>query len=178
MAKANYDRCLKELLVHEGGYSNHKSDPGGRTNLGVTQRVYEAWVGYPVTEAIMRGLTVDLVKALYRKKYWEKVHCDDLSAGLDMCVFDFSVNAGPGRGARYLQNLVGAEQDGVIGPKTLSLVTQMVNATGADYCVKRYQDARRDYYRQLATFPTFGRGWLRRVDAVERAALQMAGVKP
>jgi lysozyme family protein len=173
MAKGNFDACLKEVLLHEGGYVNHAADPGGRTNLGVTQKTYEAWVGYPVSEKIMRSLTVDHVRALYKVKYWDKVRGDDLPLGLDLCVFDFGVNAGPARAVRYLQSMVGAKEDGVIGPRTLSLVDQMVKALGADHCVARYQDARRDYYRLLKTFPTFGRGWLRRVKEVEHTAIAM-----
>ncbi len=179
MTKGNFDACLKEVLLHEGGYSNHKSDPGGRTNLGVTQRVYEEWIGYPVTEKIMRSLTVDHVNALYKVRYWDTLRCDALPAGLDLCVFDFGVNAGTNRAARYLQRMVGAHEDGQIGPRTLSQLEQMVKALGADHCVKRYQDMRRDYYRMLKTFPTFGKGWLRRVKEVEHTAIGMIpkGVK-
>jgi len=39
--KDNFERSLALVLQHEGGYVNHPSDPGGRTNLGVTQRVWE-----------------------------------------------------------------------------------------------------------------------------------------
>ena len=173
MAKGNFDACLKVILHHEGGYSNHAADPGGRTNLGVTQRTYEEWVGHPVTEAIMRGLNVSHVRALYKAKYWDKVHCEALPAGLDLCVFDFSVNAGTGRGAKFLQRLVGAGDDGIIGPRTLSLVEQTVRGRGVDHCIMAYQDARRDYYRRLNTFNTFGRGWLRRVAEVEDSAIKM-----
>ena len=100
MAKGNFDSCLKEVLLHEGCYVNHPKDPGGRTNLGVTQRTYEAWIGYPVSEQIMRKLTVDHVKTLYKVKYWDAIHGDDLPTGVDLCVFDFGVNAGPSRAAR------------------------------------------------------------------------------
>jgi len=41
----NYDKCLKAILHHEGGYVNHPKDPGGETNLGVTKRVYEEFGG-------------------------------------------------------------------------------------------------------------------------------------
>lgn len=109
---------------------NHPKDPGGMTNLGVTKATYEAWIGYAVSEKIMRGLTVDHVKALYKVKYWDAVRCDDLPAGLDLCVFDFAVNAGPSRATRYLQKMVGAAPDGQIGPRTLSLVEQMVKSLG------------------------------------------------
>lgn len=173
MAKGNFDASLKEVLLHEGGYGNHPKDPGGRTNLGVTQATYEAWVGYPVNEAVMRKLTVDHVRTLYKVKFWDMIHCDDLPIGLDLCVFDFGVNAGPSRAARYLQRMVGAKEDGQIGPRTLSNVTQMAKDIGIAGCVKRYQDMRRDYYKMLKTFPTFGKGWLRRVKEVEHTAITM-----
>ena len=67
--RCNFNFALTELLKHEGGYVNHRDDPGGRTNLGVTQKVYEEWVGYPVSEKIMRGLTPDHVRTLYKVKY-------------------------------------------------------------------------------------------------------------
>ena len=172
--KGNFDECLKIVLKHEGGYVNHPKDPGGRTMLGVTQRVYEEWVGHPVTEKIMRGLTVDHVRALYKKKYWDVVRGDDLPQGVDLCVFDFAVNAGPNRAVRYLQRMVGANEDGIIGPKTLSLLSQYVRAKGRDYGVMEYQDRRRDYYRRLRTFPTFGKGWMSRVRDVERIGVAMA----
>lgn len=172
--KGNFDACLAEVLKHEGGWSNHSKDPGGMTNLGVTKATYEDWVGHAVNERIMRGLTVQHVKALYKVKYWDAVRCDDLPAGLDLCVFDFAVNAGPNRAARYLQNMVGAKADGQIGPQTLSLVTQFVRGRSKTEAVMVYQDARTDYYKLLPTFGTFGKGWLRRVREVEMAGVVMA----
>jgi lysozyme family protein len=174
MAKGNFDRCLAEILKHEGGYVNHPKDPGGRTNLGVTQRVYEAWVGHPVSEAIMRGLTAQHVKTLYKVQYWDAVKGDDLPSGLDLCVFDFAVNAGPNRAARYLQLMVGAGSDGKIGPTTLRQLQQYARTHDLTYAVNHYQNLRETYYKKLATFPTFGRGWLRRVKQVRDVALKIA----
>lgn len=172
--RGNFEACLTEVLKHEGGFVNHPLDPGKATNLGVTQATYEDWVGHPVTEKIMRSLTVSHVRTLYKVKYWEAIKADELPQGLDLCAFDFAVNAGPNRAARYLQKMVGADQDGVIGPKTLSLITQYIRGHGRDYAVMQYQDMRRDYYRLLKTFPTFGKGWLRRVKDVERVAVAMS----
>ena len=172
--RCNFDFALKELLKHEGGYVNHPADPGGRTNLGVTQKVYEKWVGYPVSEKIMRGLTPDHVRALYRVKYWDAVKGDELPDGLDLCVFDFGVNAGPSRAKRYLQMLVGAKPDGIIGPNTMQALKDKASAVGAKELVRGYSDLRHQYYRKLRHFKTFGRGWTRRVNEVEEAALHMA----
>src|SRR5690606_21716507 len=164
-----FEAALTEVLVHEGGFSNHARDPGGMTNLGVTKRTWEAWTGRPATEGEMRSLTRAKVAPLYRKNYWDAVRADELPPALALVVFDFAVNAGPARAARLLQRIVGVTQDGKIGPQTLAAV----KAWGVASLVRVYQDARRDYYRSLSTFPTFGRGWLRRVDEVEQAALEL-----
>lgn len=173
--RQNFSASLAELLKHEGGYVNHPKDPGGRTNLGVTQKVYEEWVGYPVSEQIMRSLTPAHVKTLYKVKYWDRVKGDELPSGLDLCVFDFAVNAGPDRAKRYLQMLVGAKPDGVIGPKTMQAVKDKVSAMGLKELIRGYSDLRHRYYRKLRHFSTFGRGWTRRVNEVEQAALRLAG---
>lgn len=181
MARNNFPAALKELLIHEGGYVNHPDDPGGRTNLGVTQRVYEAWVKHPVDEKIMRSLTVDHVRALYKANYWDALKGDDLPIGLDLCVFDFGVNAGVARGARYLQRLAGTRQDGVIGPATLAAVREYVRQNGVEGAINAYQDSRIDYYEQIArrgNLRKFLRGWLRRVEEVRKEALKMARAAP
>lgn len=171
--RGNFDASLQELLHHEGGYVNHPEDPGGRTNLGVTQAVYEKWVGHPVNEKIMRALTPTHVRALYKANYWDVVKGDDLPVGLDLCVFDFAVNAGASRAARYLQVMIGAKADGRIGQETLRALQQYVRTHSLDHVVTRYQETRRAYYKKLQHFPTFGKGWMRRVDAVTRTALSM-----
>ena len=164
MAKNNFETCLKVILHHEGGYVNHPKDPGGMTNLGVTKRVYEEWVGHEVDEETMRSLTPEDVAPIYKKNYWDRVKGDDLPAGLDLCVFDFGVNAGTGRAAKYLQNMIGSTADGAIGPNTLRAVDAYVEEQGIELSIKQYQKDRQSYYESLSTFDTFGRGWTRRVD--------------
>lgn len=171
--KGNFDTCLREVLHHEGGFVNHPRDPGGMTNLGVTKATYEAWVGYPVNERIMRSLTPAHVKALYKTRYWDAVAGDLIPLGLDLCVFDFGVNAGPSRAARYLQVMVGAKPDGRIGPMTIARINTYIKTYGIQRVIDSYQNARIAYYKKLRTFPTFGKGWLRRVEAVRHTAKGM-----
>ena len=71
-------------------------------------------------EADMRALTPALVGPLYKRKYWDKVAGDLLPSGLDYAVFDAAINSGPGRAAKWLQELVGVTADGAIGPGTLA----------------------------------------------------------
>lgn len=169
MAAENYDKCLELILHHEGGYVNHPKDPGGETNLGVTKRVYEEWGG----TKDMVDLTVEDVAPIYEKNYWGRTKCDDLPSGLDLCVFDFAVNAGPGRAAKYLQQIIGTTVDGGIGPNTLKAVYNYVEEVGVQGMIEEYQSGRQSYYEQLSTFETFGRGWTRRVDETTEEAIDM-----
>jgi lysozyme family protein len=171
--QSNFDVCLKNLLVHEGGYVNHPSDPGGMTNLGVTARVWEEWVGHPVDEKQMRALTIEDVAPLYKKKYWDACRADDLVSGLDYCVFDVAVNSGPGRAIKFLQSCVGVTADGGFGPATLDAVKKAEAEPAALielYCAKRLE-----FLQSLKTFETFGKGWSRRVAEVKEEALKMLG---
>ncbi len=169
---AAFNDCLAVILHHEGGFSNHKLDPGGATMLGVTKRVWEEWTRKPVTIDTMRGLTVAKVAPLYRARYWDAVQGDNLPPALALAVFDFAVNAGPGRAIKLLQGIVNASRDGAMGPATLKATQAFASMHGLTELVRRYMNARRDYYRARETFETFGRGWLRRCDAVESECLR------
>lgn len=167
--KDNFDAAIKAILHHEGGYVNHPADPGGMTNLGVTKRVWEEWVGHEVDEKVMRGLTPEKVAPLYKAKYWDKIKGDDLPAGVDYCVFDAAVNSGPGRAVKWLQGCVGVDQDGGIGPKTLAAVA----AFDPKELVEDYAKRRLSFLMDLKTWPTFGKGWGRRVAEVQTSASSM-----
>ena len=70
--KDNFHDSLIMLLKHEGGFVNHPRDPGGMTNLGVTKKVYEEWMGREVSEQEMRDLQPKDVRDLYKKNYWDR----------------------------------------------------------------------------------------------------------
>jgi hypothetical protein len=165
----NWNICFERLIKHEGGYSNHSSDPGGRTNLGVTQEVWEDWTDRAVNEAEMRALTPEKVKPLYKELYWDRVKGDKLPAGVDYCVFDAAVNSGVRRASQWLQISLGVTADGVIGPKTLA----MTLAISPDTTIINYSAQRLKFLQGLSTWPTFGKGWERRVAEVKKTALAM-----
>jgi len=171
--QSNFENCLKLMLAHEGGYVNHPQDPGGMTNLGVTKRVWEEWVGHDVDEKQMRALTPETVAPLYKRKYWDAVRADELVAGVDYCVFDVAVNSGPGRAIKFLQSCVGTTPDGGFGPATLAAVKKAEEDPARLielYCAKRLE-----FLQSLKTFETFGKGWSRRVQEVKDKALKMLG---
>ena len=161
-----FSEALEVILHHEGGYVNHPKDPGGETNLGVTKRVYEEFGG----EKEMKDLTKEDVEPIYKQNYWDRVKGDNLPEGLDLCIFDFAVNAGPGRAAKFIQRLVGTTVDGGIGPNTLKCIDDYVKENSVAETIEKYQSMRQEYYEGLSTFETFGRGWTRRVDEVTQEA--------
>ena len=167
--KENFERSLALVLQHEGGYVHHALDPGGRTNLGVTQRVWEDYVGHPVDEAEMRSLTKEMVSPLYRKEYWDAVHGDKLPCGADYLAFDFAVNAGAFRSIKTIQRALNITADGVIGPVTLKAIQE----TNAEEFIDNFTDAKESFYKGLANFPTFGIGWFNRSAKSKKAAERM-----
>jgi len=167
-----FEKALKRILKHEGGYVNDPIDSGGMTNLGVTKRVWEEFVGHPVSEADMRALTPEKVGSMYKLKYWNSSYCEVLPKGLDYVVFDFAVNAGTGRSVKTLQQAIGCVADGVIGPKTMAAI----NDAEPKDLIAKFSDARADFYQGIvARKPDqarFIKGWLNRVEDARKLALE------
>jgi len=167
--KNNFQFCFQELLKHEGGYVNHKLDPGGITNLGVTKKVWDEWTGKNNTADDMKALTPEMVAPLYENRYWDACRCNDLASGVDYVVFDTAVNSGKVRAVKFLQSVVGAVPDGAIGPVTIA----SANNKGSRLVIEQFCDKREAFWRSLSTFDTFGKGWLRRGNEVRAKALEM-----
>ena len=160
--RENWDDCFEMVLKHEGGYVNDPRDSGGRTNLGVTQKAWEAYWSRKSSEEEMRKLTPAIVKPFYKAMYWDKIKGDDLPSGVDYAAFDLAVNSGVGRASKYLQQIAGVTADGVIGPKSLEAIKARDPKEMADALC----DMRMDFLRRLPTFETYGKGWSRRVAEV------------
>ena len=170
--KENFEKCLELLLKHEGGFVNDSRDNGGMTNLGVTIKVWEEWVGHPVSEKEMRNLTSTMVAPLYKRKYWDACRADELISGLDYCVFDVAVNSGVGRAIKLLQQTVGATPDGGYGSITAALVKEAEK--DPEKVISLFCARRLEFLQSLKSFPVFGKGWSRRTAEVKEKALLLA----
>jgi lysozyme family protein len=170
----NFERALAEVLKHEGGWADHPKDPGGATMKGVTIGTFAQFKGRKVTKEELRNISDADLRAIYRRKYWDVVKGDDLPAGLDFVAFDAAVNSGPSRGARWLQLALGVSADGKIGPVTIAAA----RAANAELAIDRACDERLAFLQRLKTWPTFGRGWGRRVADVRSVAKDMAQTRP
>lgn len=168
----NFPDSLKlAVLPHEGGFVNDPEDPGGATNKGVTQHVYDHWrvtSGLPIRS--VKQIEDHEVEAIYKKLYWDACSCSLLPDGVDYAVFDFAVNSGVYRACSFLQEAAGAPVDGHVGPVTIAAV----KVRHPRDLVHAICDARVEFLHRLKTFPHFGTGWVRRVTEVETAALVLA----
>lgn len=147
--------CMPITAKWEGAYVNHDQDPGGPTNLGVTQAVYDAW-------RKRRGLAPRSVKKIthgealriYRDEYWAPTaERYNLRPGVDLATFDAGVNAGVSRGVKWLLASVG-------GPDHVT--------------VQKICKARLSFKQGLPIWKTFGKGWLNRVVDIEARGVAMA----
>ena len=150
-----FDVAFERLIGHEGGYANHPEDPGGETNWGITLRTARE-AGYMGN---MRDLTREQAREIYRVAYWQRARCDEFDGAIAFQVFDAAVNHGIGNSIRFLQRAAGVADDGVIGPVTMAAI----NAMTVTDLLARFNAARLNFYTKLSTWPSFGKGWARRV---------------
>lgn len=169
LAQQQFERALREVLKHEGGYVNHPKDPGGATNKGVTQRVYDDYrrsIAAPPRS--VKNLTESELAYIYRAKYWNLIKGDTLPPGLNYVVFDGAAHSGCAQSAKWLQRALRPHYagaiDGLIGPGTLQAIRECPDL---DKVIVSICAQRRAFLKALKRWPTFGRGWARRVDAVE-----------
>jgi lysozyme family protein len=147
----NFDAAFEKLLGHEGGYCNHPSDPGGETKFGISKRAYPG--------EDINGMTIERAKAIYLRDYWGPSGCDAVPPELKFHLFDMAVNSGVKQAIKTLQRAIGAFEDGALGPKTLQAIQSMPEAR----IVARFNGCRLAFMASLDTWPTFGKGWARRI---------------
>ena len=168
--EVNFSACLRHVLAMEGGFVNDLADHGGATNWGITAATLAHWRGHPVTEADVRSLQPVEARTIYHANYWNTVRGAELPSGVDLVVFDISVNSGPRRAVRMLQEALGVIVDGILGPVTLRAVA----VAEAGVVIDRLADARRRFYVALTqrdpSQARFLAGWQNRVRATTKAA--------
>lgn len=161
----NYPQIMSWLAVYEGGKVDDPQDPGGRTNRGVTQRVYSAYRranGRDVRDVYL--MSDDEHDAIYREQYWDPVWGDRLPSGVDAAVFDFAVNSGVSRSLKYTQRIVGVSADGVMGNVTMAAVLEYCDKPkGAAQLITKLCSARMAFLQSLRIWTRFKGGWTRRV---------------
>lgn len=156
-------RAVDVVLKHEGGLSEHPSDPGGITHWGISFRSYPE-----LGEEGIRNLTREQAAEIYYRDFYAKYGYARINdEAVATKVFDMAVNMGPATAHRLLQEALVflGEQvavDGIIGPQTIGAANRA--DPGRLLQVLRWQAAER-YFRLVEQRPhlrAFLLGWLRR----------------
>jgi len=151
----DFDTAFAKLLEHEGGYSDHASDPGGRTRFGITEAVARR-EGY---RGDMRELPLSDARRIYKSLYWSVMRCDDLPASCRFEAFDAAVNSGAGQSAEWLQRACNVPIDRVVGPVTIAAA----QSVGGETVARRMAAYRLLMMTTLPHWQMFSRGWVRRL---------------
>lgn len=148
--------CHEITAKWEGGWSDHKADPGGKTMYGITEAVYHAWLkGRGLAIKPVRSISLSEAKLIYREQYWRPTaERLNLFPGVDLAVYDAAVNSGVSRGIKWLKASAGSNDHSVT--------------------VKRICRARLSFMQSLKIWKTFGKGWGRRVADIEARGVVMA----
>lgn len=168
------DELIRDVLKHEGGYVNHKNDRGGATNLGITQATLSRYLGRPATILEVKNLTKETATKIYKKNYYYEPRIDLLPDLIEPIIFDISVNSGPSRAIKMLQQVLYDKgypvgiADGVIGKKTIKYANEWVDMLGL-VCINTLVEYRKKFYRKLIvanpTQKVFEKGWMARADS-------------
>lgn len=150
---ADFQKLIERVLIHEGGYVNDPSDPGGETRWGISKRAYP--------DGDITRLSRERAIELYRRDYWAPIKGEELPPVIAFQVLDAAVNHGTSRAIKWLQQAVGADDDGVLGPKTMLAV----KTTPQLDLLARFNSVRLEFYAGLPTWANYGRGWAKRVAA-------------
>ena len=112
-----FEKIVKEVIEHEGGYVNDPDDRGGETKYGISKK----W--YP--EVDIKHLTMDDAVNIYYNDYWIPSKAESLPKEIRSTYFDMCVNMGQGQAVKILQEAINSkktakiEEDGVIGSITI-----------------------------------------------------------
>jgi lysozyme family protein len=158
--KEKFEKAMKFVRVVEGGKFNHPNDPGGFTNMGLTQR------DYPNLD--LHNLTRKQADEIFYRDYWKKSAAGKLPCPVFISYFDSVVNTGASRANKILQKALGVKQDGIIGPQTLKAINEHKNPKQLALAAA---DEKQNFYLRLinknSKFKSFKKGWARRTNALK-----------
>jgi lysozyme family protein len=158
-----FEDALKFVLKWEGGFTNHPKDPGGATNKGITQKVYDVYkVSRKHPKMSVKHILDFEVKEIYETKYWDLVRAKWLKAPLGLVMFDTAVNFGPAGAIRRLQKALKVKITGT-WTQEISDVIHECDAGKVALEICKLRKIWRNYrVKQNPSQKVFLKGWLNR----------------
>ena len=169
--RSRVDIDLDTIMVSEGGFQQDPDDSGNYvngkligTNRGVTPAALAKFRGIDasdVTVEMIKDVTDAEARDIFKQDYYYGPKIDQLPENIQDTVFDMYINSGA-NAIKILQRMVGADDDGVIGPQTLAAVAD------ANITRDAYADARIEYYKRISQPGSknakYRQGWINRAN--------------
>lgn len=162
---ANPKLLMPLILKWEGGYANHPNDKGGCTMKGVTINTYKSFYGQNKTCSDLKNITDEQWLKIFKDGYWDVCKGDEIeNQSIANIIIDWAWNSGPKTAIKKIQQIVGVEDDGKMGPITLS----KINSFNVEELFKLIYIARTNFYinicKKNASQKVFLKGWMNRLE--------------
>ncbi|MGB8698251.1 MAG: glycosyl hydrolase 108 family protein [Thermosynechococcaceae cyanobacterium] len=158
-----FAKALEFTLPAEGGQVDNPVDPGGRTNKGIIQSVYNHYrsqKGLPNKDVF--DISDAEVGEIYFTMYWKPAQCDVMTLPLAVVHFDTAVNFGVRGSIQFLQEALGLSADGIFGPQTQGHLQSNNNKATAKKMVVGRIAYRHQRVAENPSQEIFLQGWLNR----------------
>jgi lysozyme family protein len=163
-----FEDIIDGVLKWEAGYQTNTKDSGNfyegklvGTNFGISARTLAEYLGRTPTSEDMQNLTKEEAKKIYKTNYYDRYKIDQLPEDLKEVAMHSVVMSG-NKGIKDIQQLIGVEDDGSIGPNTLkALEKQKISSVELKNAIlDRYKNSEKSKWDE------FGKGWTNRYNDV------------
>lgn len=181
---AKFEDALPTIFLHEGRYVDHKDDPGGATNYGISLRFLKTVGdidkdGWPdgdinkdgtINTEDIKLLKIDQAANIYRVMFWEKYGYEQIGdQDIATKTIDLAINIGSTGAHKIVQRAVRSAiglrlpEDGILGIKSFTAI----NMCEPKQLLSAIKSEAAGYYRSIKYkgSQNFLTGWLNRAYA-------------
>lgn len=171
---ADFNTAQERVADWEGAYQVLPQDSGNYnslgqlvgTNWGINAKVYESWIQYPPTISDMMNMPLEIARLIFKLRFWDKIKGDDIQNQFVANIFyDGAVNHGVSLMTKFVQRILGVNDDGIVGPITLGAIN---SANPADL-YNAIKQTRIEFYQDIVDREPdqeiFLNGWLNRINS-------------
>lgn len=151
------------------GWADDPDDSGGQTMCGITIGTYKTYCrrkGYPTPTGLsLKNINYERWLDVLKTMYWDRWIADKIENQSIANILVDWVWASGSYGITIPQRLLGVQQDGNVGPKTLEALSYHPQQTFFNEVVTARKKYIEDIIRKRPANAKFRKGWLNRINS-------------